>query len=664
MNTHEPVSQVPILAVPKHLAARHSAQRRENFVQILAVVVAIACIVGAGLLMGPINQVRKQRQFVIDPESLKGLPPDIALLGRLGTFRALAIDWAAIRADRLKEEGKTYEALQLHETICALAPRFPQVWVNAAWNMAYNISVAQFTPESRWKWVRNGLELLRDRGIQYNPYSVTLYKELSWIYWHKVGDFLDDEHLNYKRGLAIEMELILGPAPITLKEKDYIDWFAKIVDAPRDLEKLIDTDADVARLVSKLDALGLKADPSLLSFVARNIRPELRNTYLSSQTQNPESLDAQRIATLTSDEDKQAIALLLSSIRSKVLREQNKFNLDWMLELMEEYGPLDWRNAFAHSLYWSDAGTRLARGHENTDKNDEINNARFVFFAMQKLVVKGRMTLWPDFDDPFSSYLELTPDLRYIPYLFDTYMRLGKEHYHDDPRYREGTPGPAFMNGFVTSMHTWIELLYLEGGNINLEQAENFYAWLREYNREPDGSVQPRYLKTLDQFVMGDLYDQLQTYKAASSIVRSFIRRSLKQFSLGLIQTGTTSLIRAKQARDIWQIATKIDTNERRKMQRLIFMVRDDVEAFLSDPRVLPIYKARLWKNLPLIQRQMSYDHLRDYFVRLCAEQALPWDLNRAFPVPAGLSEFRKKEFDLIGAPRREDVEMGKRFNR
>lgn len=145
------------------------------------------------------------------PRQITGLPPDLALLGKLGTFRALAIDWAFIRADRLKEEGKYYEAYELHDTICKLAPRFPKVWVHAAWNMAYNISVAQYTPEARWQWVSNGIKVLRDGGIHYNPKSVTLYKELTWIYWHKIGDFLDDEHLNYKKALAVEMEAVLGP---------------------------------------------------------------------------------------------------------------------------------------------------------------------------------------------------------------------------------------------------------------------------------------------------------------------------------------------------------------------------------------------------------------------------------------------------------------------
>ena len=116
-------------ALPEHLAARRGALRREVGVQIVALSVAVVCLVGAALLVGPINTIRHERQLVINPAGLGGLPPDIALLCKLGTFRALAIDWAAIRAGRLKEEGKTYEALELHKTVCRLAPRFPSAWL-------------------------------------------------------------------------------------------------------------------------------------------------------------------------------------------------------------------------------------------------------------------------------------------------------------------------------------------------------------------------------------------------------------------------------------------------------------------------------------------------------------------------------------------------------
>ncbi len=651
--------------LPEHLQARRVAQRRELRVQTIALFVALVCLVAAGLLVAPINAVRKERQLVIDPDSIRGLPPTIALLGKLGTFRALAIDWAAIRAERLKQEGKTYEAMQLHLTVCRLAPRFPRVWSTAAWNMAYNISVSQYTPEARWQWVQNGIKLLRDEGIQYNPRAVTLYRELQWIYWHKIGDILDDEHLNYKRALAVEIERVLGAHPITLSDEQYFDWFRRVVDAPRDTERFLNDDAEVRRLVAQLRELQLEPDDSLLDFVARHLRPELKAEELLKAPPTLDPRFADRLQLLSNPQFADARDRLLAALRSRLLRERYKMDLDWMLDLMvNQYGPLDWRNAFSHSLYWASWGDKLSQGVEGLNLSDAINNARNILFALQSLTMRGRMVLWPDFDDPFASYVDFTPEVRYIPYLYDTYLRIGKEYFGDHPDFIEGTPGPNFMTGFVSNMENWIQLLYLEGGEENLAQAENFFAWLRENNPHPDGSVQSRYLNTIDAFVMSDLLNQLDTHRAANGLIRSFIVRGLKHVGLGQSRAGLNAFELARKAYDYWMRDSKVDINDRRKMQPFRILMRDQTIEFFKQPQLDPLFKARLWRNLPLDIRQLAYDGLLPYFEEFCAAQDPPWSLAAAFDEPAGMEEARKQDLQLRGAPRPEGVDPGERYKR
>lgn len=648
--------------LPEHLAARRTAQRGEWTVQIICLAIAVICLISAGLLTRPINLIRKHQQLVLDPETLATLPPNLALLGKLGTFRALAIDWAAIRAERLKQEGKHYEALQLHQTICALAPQFPKLWGYAAWNMAYNISVTQYTPEARWQWVQNGIKILRDEGLKYNPKSVTLYKELVWIYWHKIGDYLDDEHMNYKRALAVEMERVLGAPPVVLSDDEYIAWFRRIVDAPRDLKRVVEGDPQVAAFVALLHDVKLGPDDSLLDFVARNIRPELRAEHLQVETGTDE-LKSQQLELIKNPEHQQVLGQLLSALRSDVLRKRYKLDLDWMLDLMvTQYGPLDWRNAFSHALYWSSLGDKETSGRAGNDPADEMNNARFVFFSLQQLITRGRMTLTPNFDEPFRSYIELTPDLRFIPYLFETYLRLGKKHFGDDPRFKEGTPGPSYFTGFVTSLQTWVELLYLEGGEKNLEQAENYYAWLRQYNLGRDGKPQERYLVTLEEFVMGDIKGSLSTFRAASAIINSFLRQTLKQWSLGFEDQALQSLWLARKCYDYWMADTKVDFNDRRKMQPIRILLRDQIDAFMESNEVDPLVKARLWRYIPLDQRRLTYDGLVPYFDRLAAAQTPPWDASKAFPEPPGMEEFRRTDPEYRSPDRPKDVEQGERY--
>lgn len=646
--------------MPEYLRARRDAMRRQWVVQAAGAALLIGGFTAGAMLMPRINEIRKERQLVIDPRSIKGLPPDIALLGKLGTFRALAIDWAAIRADRLKEEGKTYEAYQLHRMICDLAPHFPQVWGHAAWNMAYNISVMKYTPEERWQWVKNGIEILRDEGIRYNPLAIGLYRELSWIYWHKIGDFLDDEHLNYKRALAVEMERVIGPPIVALTDQDYFAWFRRIVDAP-DVGALLSTDEEVARFASRLRNAGLAPNETLLEFVARNVRPELRPEQLQRRpTEAPTQLSLQRDV-VTDPNESGALERLLAALRRKVLREKYKFDLEFLYDLMaNQYGPLDLRNAFTHSLYWSSYGDTHTRGKAGATRADVVNTARFVFFSLQSMVTRGKIILWPNFDDAFSSYIELVPDIRFIPYLHDTYLRLGKEHFGDDPRFLEGTPGPNYMPGFVSHMHQWIELLYLEGGDENLKLARKYYDWLRENNPHPDGSTQEQYLVSLDDFVMGDILDQLATYKSAAVIIRRFVQRGLWDLAWGEERSALQNLKRARVCYEFWMTDTRRDINERRKLQPMELIFRDSIESFMKEPPVAPLIKARLWKALWLEQRQQVYDRLRPYFEALCAAQTPEWDPAAAFPEPPGMEEARQREIESRGR-RQEGVEQGER---
>src|SRR5207253_542677 len=84
---------------------------------------------------------------------VEGQPPQVAVGIAMGAFRGLFVNILWIRANQLKEDGRYHESMDLARAITQLQPRFPQVWVFHAWNMAYNISVATQTPDERWRWV-------------------------------------------------------------------------------------------------------------------------------------------------------------------------------------------------------------------------------------------------------------------------------------------------------------------------------------------------------------------------------------------------------------------------------------------------------------------------------------------------------------------------------
>ncbi len=174
--------------------------------------IALLAIASTTLMTPSIQAQRKEHHLVLPPA-----PEDTAMsmlyTPLLAVGRAPLVDVLWMRATKLKEQGRIFDALQLAKTICKLQPKFAQVWAFMGWNMAYNISVTCSSPEERWRWVRNGYELIRDKGIPLNPNNTQLYKEFAWILFHKVGDFMDEMHQYYKLQFALIAENAMGTPP-------------------------------------------------------------------------------------------------------------------------------------------------------------------------------------------------------------------------------------------------------------------------------------------------------------------------------------------------------------------------------------------------------------------------------------------------------------------
>ena len=136
----------------------------------------------------------------------------------LGSFRGIVADLLWLRAGALQEKQNYFEMVQLARWITDLQPTFSGATAYLAWNMAYNISVTCSNYEERWRWVNEGVRLIRDQAIEYNPEDPVLYKDLAWIFQHKLGNVLDDANLLYKNRLAIQMMDITGSAEPSWKE--------------------------------------------------------------------------------------------------------------------------------------------------------------------------------------------------------------------------------------------------------------------------------------------------------------------------------------------------------------------------------------------------------------------------------------------------------------
>jgi hypothetical protein len=148
------------------------------------------------------HRLARQRQAQTSGASVEAsvqVPPalNLVMVG-LGGFRGLVAEALWFRVSRLQMEGRYLELVQLADWITLLDPKASEGWVFNAWNLAYNISVMMNRPEDRWRWVQNGIALLRDKALLFNPRDARLFRELAWLYHHKVGDIFDSAHLHYK----------------------------------------------------------------------------------------------------------------------------------------------------------------------------------------------------------------------------------------------------------------------------------------------------------------------------------------------------------------------------------------------------------------------------------------------------------------------------------
>ncbi len=630
----------------EYLDARRASVHRSIATQWGSIAVALTLVMFAGLLVRPINEVRRACQIGFDEQTLKGLPPDVNLMTKMGTLRALAVDIAFIRLENLKQENRFYELMQLSDTLCKLIPRSASVWSYSAWNMAYNISVCQYTNEARWLWVKNGIRNLRNLGIVYNPKSITLYKELAWIFYHKIGDRLDDSHMAYKRELAVEIQIILGEPPLALTEEEALANFKAIQSAPKDIDKWIEQNAEAAKLVNELKELGLPPGIELLEFVARNMRTYSSSEGLLANQQKQENLG--RIsaikAVLSNPEYAGTVDTLIAAVRRKTIEDVDRLNMkvDWMLQLMEDYGPIDWRTPFAHTLYWATYGDMETKGSLNINPADSMNAVRFIFFALQSMVRSGNVLLEPNFDKPNESFLQMMPDTRFIHYMHEAYLKFGKEQFGDDPRFIPGTSGPNYLSGHRNFLMEGIRQLYLQGGEDNLQEAKEYYFYLRKFDRTPEGKVKPQYNVNFEEFVFNTLYEALETQSRATAMVSELLLRSLKDLADGELDRSVIHFNQAKKWRDFYMKDMEYDRNQRRSMEKLGVMRRDVAMQFMMSPAFSALQKYRLWHALDTATRQAIYDNALPLVEKQCEVHNPQLDPAKVMPVPPGMKEYRE----------------------
>lgn len=455
--------------------------------------IAVLCVAGSTLLVGPINHRRTDLQIV--PESRYGDTPKYVLLAAsMGTFRGLVVDFLWYRADKLQNEGKLFEANTLADWITTLQPRFGQVWVFQSWNMAYNISVLTHTPEERWDWVSKGIRLLRDQGIVYNPKNIAIYRQLGWTFLHKIGQRADDMNQYYKARLAQEWQELLGALAEGATKQASLDRFKPIADAadeyftqdpnetnPRDpFSLLYEEHPETRGLVKRLREIGYDVDQTCLRIYGRIV---MYGRYADPREligANGPLLDERggKFYDLIQDPTYKDVweKYLLPFLRAKVLIEDYHMEPARMYRLMERYGPMDWRHPGSHNIYWAATGIEKAGELHEKTKYDVLNTDRQIISGLQMLMHSGTITF-----DPMTLRIDTVPDPRFIDAYGDAMIEANNRQQNIE-WLGQGNQ-KTFEQGHENFLRSAVLYAYLYG---DINKAQEYYKQLRDlYGQKP-----------------------------------------------------------------------------------------------------------------------------------------------------------------------------------
>jgi hypothetical protein len=223
---------------------------RERLIQLVCVVLILVGGVANARLVPTLLDIARSQGFRYTSDPIEGAPPIVAIGTAIGALRGLIANYLWIKLQQQKDEGLFYEAMADADLITKMQPRFAEVWGFHGHNMAYNISVLTNTPQERWSWVNAGIDLVRNRGLRYNPNDLGLNKEIAFWFAHKIDGVSDDAHLHYKRELAKEWQFLLGVPPYSQADREKM--MREIADAPDTQEELERVHPEVVELEKRL----------------------------------------------------------------------------------------------------------------------------------------------------------------------------------------------------------------------------------------------------------------------------------------------------------------------------------------------------------------------------------------------------------------------------
>lgn len=656
--------------------------RRDTIIQLGAASVLVTALGLSVLCSNLVSASIGRYGLVYSDRALEGDPPEVGLGIAMGAFRGIFVNFLWLRANQAKEEGRYYEAVDLAKTITRLQPRFPRVWSFHAWNLAYNISVATQTQTERWNWVNAGIRLLRNEGIPANPNDLLIHRELCWLFLHKVQGIMDDANQYYKRMLAEEWTIVLGPprrpkAAATRQDnmQAWVDFLRRVSSAKDTMADVLAADPAAPELVARLTATGLDlATTDGRMGLLRTVETARSLGRLQGEIKGV-SFDIEGpIGEMLLDPKYQsAWGHLVPHLRKRLLLDEYKMEPERMIRYVERFGPLDWRHPAAHALYWAQRGVDEAMSRV-TDANradfDFLNTDRLTAHAVQELYRSGSIT----FDILKPRYYLVVPNADFIPayrkILSDLVDReviqMRAKWGVEDIRNR---PFNLYAAGYENFMKDAIIYLYRRGQKV--EAAEFKTQLLADWKagKLNKHDYEAEYLLSLpmDEFIQENLKERLSTPSIAVQEVYGALQNAYISGLLAGDQDVFKTEFAYARSFHAQYIAQQLNqTNVDPENARLELFSRDFAEVAAQMFAVIigsvgVDEGAIMYNRAPNDLRLYSYDFLSAQIEKDINTQAESTGLPKfaaLFPPPEGLEAYRAAKAAARPKPRMGETEQ------
>ena len=644
---------------------------RDRLIQIACLVIMVlGSLISATAVPNLLEQASKDGlRYTADP--IEGAPPIVVIGNAIGALRGILADYLWIKLQAQKEQGQFYEAMADADLITKLQPRFAEVWGFHGHNMAYNISVLTNTPEERWAWVNAGIDLVRNKGLRYNPNDLGLNKELAFWFAHKIDGVSDDAHLYYKREFAKEWQYILGAPPYDQGERE--KWLRDMANAPDTREELERKNPDVQLLIDEFTSefapfdkqFRFKLDKEFLinlgKWMAVKSSPYAKILNLEKKFKSNDPIFVAFDRVLSKPGQQVALNILLQFLRKRALLDDYNMDPSKMADYTRDYGPLDWRHPQAHAFYWSRIGAEQGESRYGTpdDAYKVMNNDRMTIQAMQAMNHSGFMSI-----DPFANDNPTRlQDNRWIKSIEKYFLRLYQKHYQT-----RGAGSDTFCDFHENFMSQAVRQLFRVGD----------YAGAQEIMEHLDqlygqGGLIPnsKYVKSLEDFVRDATYGEYEMVPdVARTDVYAVLQRGFREgLLMGRKKILEESLKFAKDLTEYFQGTRYTDFVNKfgeKRMADLVGDIRKSVEdvliALIRDNNQPLFDRLSIYNRANEEQRRMVFDAVKDQIAMELKEsplsEAMP--LSSALPEPPDMQAYRALQAEAARL-RQESFENQKR---